>query len=133
VIRFRPAIAEDRPFIRSGFSASLRMSRDVPLIAMSDWADIMHPVIDRVLDRVSAIVAHGEVLQGFIAFEPGYVVYIYVAQPFRRNGIARGLFDAAGIDPGSRFDYACRTKASWECRHKYPLAEFNPYRIRFAP
>ena len=130
---FRPYTADDRAFILSGWSASLRMTRDVPLIGMDAWADIMRPVIDRVLSRSECIVAEGSVLQGFIAFQqPDYVLYCYVAQPFRGNGIARGLFDAAGIDPSSRFRYACRTKASWECRNKIPSAIYDPFHIRFS-
>lgn len=132
----RPMIAADRQFVISGWSSSLRMSRDVPLIPMSRWADIMHPVIDAALDRQAArtLVAHGEVLHGFICAEPRYVLYVYVAQPFRREGVARALFAAAGIDPGAQFGYACRTRASWELlviHRKCPMATYDPYHARF--
>lgn len=131
---YRYAVPDDRKFILSGWSSSQRMTRDVPLIPMKRWADVWHPIVNQVLDqpRTCAIVAHGAVLQGFIAFQPPlYVLYVYVAQPFRRNGIARGLFAAAGIDPRARFSYACRTKASWECRNKVPFAEYDPFPVRF--
>lgn len=108
------------------------MTRDIPFIAMADWAAVMRPVITKALNRCECIVATGSVLSGFIAFErPDYVLYVYVPQPFRRNGIARGLFAAAGIDPESRFAYAARTKASWELRSRIPLAVYDPYRCRF--
>lgn len=145
----RPAIAADRMFVISGWSASLRMTRDVPLISMADWSSIMHPQIAKVIDRAGAqtIVAEGSVLAGFVCFErdarirdesrrtvvADYVFYIYVAQPFRRRGVARGLFDAAGIDPASRFHYACRTLSSWEVRPKFPAAHYSPYHARFQP
>lgn len=131
-MNFRPAVPDDSAFIVSGWSASLRISRDIPLIPMSDWASIMRPVIRRLLDRASCIVAETSVLCGFIAFEPNYCFYVYVAQPFRRHGLARGLFGAAGIDPASRFGYACRTLASWQCRSKIPLAQYDPFKARFA-
>ena len=130
---YRPYTADDHQFVLSGWSASLRMTRDVQLIGMDDWATLMHPVIKRIIARSECIVAEGSVLQGFIAFQqPDYVLYCYVAQPFRGRGIARGLFRAADIDPSSRFRYACRTKASWECRGKISNAIYDPFHIRFS-
>lgn len=136
MVTFRPALADDRPFIVSGWSASYKRSRDVSFIPDEHYADVMHDVIGRVLERpgVEVIVASGEVLQGFVCFErPDYVVYIYVAQPFRGrdSAVARGLFTAAGIDPAGRFSFAARTKASWALRAKIPLAQYDPMRIRF--
>lgn len=142
-------------FIVSGCSASLRMTRDIPLITMADYASVMHPQIEKMLDRagVQTIVAEGSVLAGFICFErdahiadrdavthrrcsitiADYVFYVYVAKPFRRRGLARELFNAAGIDPGSRFYYACRTLSSWELRGKIPLAHYSPFYARYSP
>jgi hypothetical protein len=145
---FRPSTASDRPFIISGISASLRMTRDIPLISMLDYANIMHAQIAKLLDRtgVQCIVAEGSVLAGFIVFERGaqvvdelglcaadYVFYVYVAQPFRKLGVARGLFAAAGIDPASRFHYACRTLSSYEARGQVPRARYSPFYARFTP
>lgn len=141
--KFRPALPEDESFIVSGWSSSYRMSRDLAFVQMETYADYMHPIIKGVLarPRVQTIVAHGEVLHGFLTFErslyqrPPLVIYVYVAQPYRRGGDARGLFDAAGIDPGQRFEFACRTKMSWELQQlhrKAPLAIYNPYRARYA-
>lgn len=134
----RPMLPADRAFVRSGWSASLRTSRDVQLIPMRLWAVTMHPVIDHALDRPAArtLIAEGEVLQGFVCAEPGYVLYLYVAQPFRRLGLARALLAAADIDPARRFGYACRTRASWELivlHRKAPLAVYDPFRARFDP
>lgn len=132
----RPMEPGDHQFVLSGWSSSLRSSRDVAFIPMSRWAEIMHPVIEYALARPAArtLVAHGEVLQGFVCVEPGYVLYLYVAQPFRRNGIARALLTAAGIDPARPFGYAARTRASWELlvvHGKAPLAVYDPYHARF--
>ena len=147
MILTRPAIADDRAFIVSGWSASYRASRDVALIPMRLYAATYRPVISEHVDRSRVLVAHGEagVLFGFIAYDhtvyvatiddervtlDGYVLYVYVASPFRRRGIARRLFTAAGISPTQRFGYACRTRWSWELRPKIPLAEYEPNRAR---
>lgn len=131
---YRAAIPADRPFIVSGWSSSYRLTRDSN-IPMPLWASLQHQAVKWYLDKpgVECIVAHGEVLRGFIAFErPDLVLYVYVAQPYRRSGIARGLFMAAGIDPASRFAYAHRTLTSWELRSKIPAAYFDSFRARFA-
>ncbi len=147
----RYATADDYPFILSGWSASLRSSRDFAFIEMDQWAALMRPVFERHLQRSLCLVDTGETdesRRGFIVYdaprpgeyvdgprgmEPdrGYVLYVYVAAPFRRWGVARGLFEAAGISLDSRFHYAVRTKASWECKGKIRAAVFNPYRARF--
>ena len=127
----RPMLPADRRFVLSGWSASWRTSRDISFVPMSMWSTFSHPVIEHALDRVSVLVDESEVLRGFIAYEPGYVWYCYVPQPFRYNGIARSLFAAAGIDPSSRFAYACRTLGSWQCRAKIPSAVYDPFKARF--
>lgn len=139
----RPASPDDDAFILSGWSASYRMSRDLPFVQMDAYADFMHPVIRSVLarPRTQTLVEAGEVQHGFISFEPSQlgaptqVHYVYVAKPYRRRGCASDLFHAAGIDPNGPFEYASRTRASWELQvlhKKTPLARFNPLRSRFA-
>lgn len=136
----RPATPADEVFVTSGWSASYRMSRDVAFVQMSDYADHMHKVIAAVLarPRVKVLVSEGEVLRGFLVYEesdignPPLVIYIFVAQPYRKRGIARELFAAANIDPSKPFEYAARTRTSWELSRKTPLARYNPYRARFA-
>lgn len=148
MIATRPIIDADREFVVSGWSSSLRASRDIPLVPMIDYADMFRPIIERLVAMADVVVAHGElgVLMGFIAYDPakytasinrrrlaldGYILYCYVASPFRRRGIARRLFAAAGISPEQRFGYACRTRASWDLRAKIPLAEYEPFRARY--
>jgi GNAT superfamily N-acetyltransferase len=149
IYKYRPARDSDRQFIISGGSSSLRMTRDLPLITMEDYAGIMHGQFAKALvrDGVQTIVAEGSVLAGFITFERGahvidergvlevvdYVYYVYVAKPFRRNGVARELFEAAGIDPMSRFHYAARTKWSWELRNRVPNARYSSLYARYSP
>ena len=147
IFTYRPTQPEDRMFIVSGWSSSYRMSRDCTT-PMAIYAKQKHEEIDCHLkrERVQTLVAEGSVLAGFISFEPrarivdeyglvtaDFVYYVYVAQPFRRRGVARGLFGAAGIDPSTRFHYACRTLGSWELRDKIPLAHHSPYYARYSP
>lgn len=147
MILTRAAVAADRPFITSGWSSSYRLSHDCTT-PMSLYPRQKHEEVHFYLDRAHALVAHGEtgVLFGFIVYDPttyvailggrritldGYVLYVYVATPFRRRGIARQLFAAAGIAPTRRFGYLCRTRQSWELRSKIPLAEHEPHRARY--
>lgn len=66
--------------------------------------------------------------------EKALVHYVYVKNDYRRHGIARGLFAAAGIDPTRPFLYSCRTSmvaklaGLGHLRH----AEWNPAPIRHA-
>lgn len=141
-------VADDRQFVISGWSSSMRTTRDLALIPMRDYADIVHPIINGYLDHreVHTLVEQGDegVLRGFIVFDPrhynadsrswvfeGYVYYLYVAAPFRGWKIAARLVAATGIDPAKRFGYAVRTRSSFEARGKIPLAEYQPHRARF--
>lgn len=140
---YRPALSADELFVVSGWSSSYRMSRDLAFVQMANYAEVMHPIVRSVLARPGAwtLVCEGRVLRGFICYEPAYddraplVNYVYVAQPYRRRGHARGLFAAAGINPDEPFDFACRTKMSWELcvvHGKAQRARFNPMRARYA-
>jgi GNAT superfamily N-acetyltransferase len=147
MILTRPAIADDRAFIVSGWSSSYRASRDCTT-PMSMYAAHKHDEINFYLDHAITLVAHGElgVLMGFITFDPstyvaainrqrvtldGYILYVYVASPFRRRGIANRLFAAAGISPYQRFGYHCRTRWSSDLRSKIPNAKHEPFRARY--
>jgi hypothetical protein len=114
----------------------------------------MHSEIRRIVEQpeVTTLVAYepGELdhlgrpfLYGFITFrltesEP-YVFYVYTKAAFRNGqskgwpkGIASQLFDAAEIDPGEPFAYACRTAYCVRLSHKVPRAEWNPLPARYA-
>lgn len=145
-IAYRPALARDHRFIVSGWSSSFRLSDAAGLIAMDDWAAVMHPQIEKVLARpgCTTIVAHNPNdpdpvadLYGFVALDKRaavpYVFYVYVKHHHRGRGIARGLFAAAGVDPLRSFAFACRTRASMEAEaaDKIPNARWEPLPARF--
>lgn len=144
MIAIRPAHDTDRRFIVSAWSSSFRRSEDAGLIQMEDWADVMHAQIERALDRtdVQALVAYETAaspglfdLYGFIVADlelaPPLVLYVYTKQAYRRSGIARRLFAAAGVDPAMPFHYACRTLFVSELADKIPRAAFRPLLARY--
>lgn len=58
------------------------------------------------------------------------VHYVFTKQPYRRLGIARGLFAAAHVNPTSRWLYSFKTAAVAELRDKIPLAMWSPMTAR---
>lgn len=118
---------------------------------MEDWTDVMVPQITKAIARpgVQVLVAYDPDatdqladLAGFIAFDattaPVYVYYVYVKQAYRcgrgrigAEGIGRGLFRAAGIDPSLPFGYACRTPIVAKISRKIPMARWDPLVARF--
>lgn len=61
------------------------------------------------------------------------VLYVLVKQPYRRTGIARALFAAAGVDPEQPFRYACRTGVLSKLKAKVPHATWEPMVVRYPP
>lgn len=59
------------------------------------------------------------------------VHYVFVKQPYRRMGIARGLFSAAGIDPAKPFRYTCKTAMVRKLAGQIPGSEWAPLIARF--
>lgn len=55
--------------------------------------------------------------------------YVYVKQPYRRLGVAKGLLRAAGI--GERWNYTCRTSVVAELADKIPHARWTHLVARF--
>lgn len=129
----RLAEPADEAFIVSGWSSSYRMSRD-STIPMPLWAETYRPIVRWYLakPRVVTLVHSGELLHGFICFEPKYVHYVYVAAPYRKQGFARELMLAAGIEPNVPFRYSHRTGASAAVRSKIPNGRYDSMSGRFA-
>lgn len=84
-----------------------------------------------------------EVIRGRWTEVPGRVVplvhYVYVKLQYRREkrlgvkeGVATGLFRAAGIDLGSKFAYTAKTSLSAQLQPALaPAADFKPLLARF--
>lgn len=154
-LAFRPALADERRCLCNGrpkdsthcslvvsmWSASYKKSHYAGLIWHEDWADVMHPQIANVIERadLTTIIAYEatdpDFLYGFIAGDMServpVVYYVYVKEPYRKNGIARGLFGALGVDPSKYFVYVCKTGVVSTLAHKMPSARFNNLEARY--
>lgn len=140
MITHRPFEPDDRNFIVNSWVASYRDSDTAGMIQVDDWYAVMIPQVNKVLAKpdVETIVACGQSdtshLYGFICFDradnPPLVYYVFVKSAYRRNGIAKGLFDAAGIRPDSVFHYVCSTPWASRLERKMPLARWMPRRGR---
>jgi hypothetical protein len=146
VIAFRPAEPRDRGFIVSAWATSYQNSLYAGFISFDSWHRVMRPEVIATLDRpaVRAVVAYetenpdpASDLYGFLVAEPGTkptptVFYVYVKYAFRRSGIARRLFEAAGIDVRSNFLYVCKTDEVDEIVEagKIPRARWCPLPAR---
>lgn len=147
---YRPADlapdSDERTFVVSTWCSSYKSSHFAGLIASEDWPAIMHAQVGKLLDRpgTRALVAcePGGFLYGFIAGDTSrrlpIVYYVYVKDPFREAGYARGLFAAIGVDPAQPFLYTCRTSIVSRIgdqhpggKNKIPHAKFTPAAARY--
>lgn len=133
--------SDERAFVTSTWSSSYKGSHFAGLIASEDWAAIMHAQLGKLLDRpgTRTLVA-GEpdgFLYGFIAGDTTrrlpIVYYVYVKDPFRELGYARGLFAALGVDPEQPFIYTCRTAIVSRIADKLPGGANKIPHATFAP
>lgn len=132
-----------RNFVLSGWSSSLKHSRDAGMITSEDWIAVMHAQITKIVARPECrvLLARGadepDVFGGFIAGEPSerVVYYCFVKGHYRRGGLARALFAALEIDPAGRFAYPCTTSILDDprtlLRNKIPLARRDPSVARY--
>lgn len=67
-----------------------------------------------------------------VATEP-LVLYVFTKQAYRRSGVARGLFVAAGVDPRLPFLYAAKTAIVGALADQIPLARWDPMIVRYPP
>jgi GNAT superfamily N-acetyltransferase len=153
-LAFRDAASEaDRKFVISSWLDATRTSHDESLIAVDDWYPTMWPQREKMIARpdMRTIVAYEksdpDFLYGWIVADPteqrvpgrdgsvswwpAAVVYVLVKQNYRREGIARRLFDAVGIDPAGPFLFASRPPPASRLASKVPLARYNPLVVRF--
>jgi hypothetical protein len=142
-VAFRSAELDDAPFIVSSWSRAFKGSNSAGMIADEDWATVMHPQIQKVLARpgARAIVAYEKTdptfIYGFVAGDTDervpVVFFAYVKEPYRRTGVARGLFAALGVDPLTRFRYVCWTPVVAELLQtgKFPRTKHDPHFARY--
>lgn len=154
-LAYRPAEGRDLPLILDAWLSSFRTSNSAGIIAMKRWKPVMTPELLDILARrgVEAWVAYhpeadmGSDLYGFLIAEKDVsemtprglvktdqplVHYVYVRLPYRRNGVARGLFRAAGVDPSKPFLYTFKTPTVANLSKKIPCASWRPLIARFS-
>lgn len=153
-IGFRTAAsADDMTFVLSSWLDASRTSYSAGLIAMADWYTIMWKQYEKAMCRpdMRTVVAYEKTdpgfLYGFIVADPteqcvpqknggvhywpALVLFVFVKQNYRREGIARRLFEAVGVDSARPFVYSCNTVTASRLANKVPLAKFDPLVARF--
>jgi len=143
----------DRRFVVDAWVSTYRDAFTAGMIQVEDWYAIMIPQIAKVLTKpdvrtVVATVAGATDriadLTGFIVADtdedPPLVYYVFAKEHYRRGGrgrlwggpgIARGLFEAIGVDPARPFNYVCSTPMCRTLERKIPLARWRPLHGRF--
>jgi hypothetical protein len=140
---YRPADlapdSDERAFVISTWASSYKHSHYAGLISAEDWAPVMHAQLGKLLDRPTtrAIVAcappaflYGHIV-GDTASAMPVIHYVYVKDPFREAGYARGLFGALGVNPARPFLYTCRTSMAARLADKIPFARLTPAAARY--
>ncbi|HZJ68274.1 MAG TPA: hypothetical protein VFD36_32455 [Kofleriaceae bacterium] len=156
IVAFRPADLDqpaERHLIVDAWCGSYRDAFTAGLIQVEDWYAIMIPQLSKVLDkpdvRTMVAVSSGATdrvadVLGFMVADtaeaPPLVYYVFTKEHYRRAGrgrvwggpgIARGLFNAMGIDPGQPFNYVCSTPLVRTLERKIPMARWRPLLGRF--
>lgn len=109
----RPARAADEAFLYSSFLRAFRESDQSEGIKNTEYFQTFKAQFGLVLRNFTVIVAHPEgeedEIAGWIAFKGPVVAYVYTKKsPWRRTGVARVLWNAAGIGIECRALYASR-------------------------
>lgn len=153
-LAFRPPASEDDwKFVVESMLESQRTSYSAGLVPIAQWFDVMRPVFRGLLERdgmrvlVAAEATDMTFLYGWIAADPSdqrleerdgsvrwwpaLVLYVFVKSYYRKHGIGRALFKAAGVDLAKPFLFAANTQAASRLSAKAPSARFNPLAVRF--
>lgn len=155
-VAFRKMEPGDRRFVLDSWATSYRLSYQAGPIAVEDWFTVINPQLSKVLDRpgVTTTVAYDPdadaavELDGFITadltgfqqadgsgrlrwHDQPYVFYCFVKKDYRRRGIARALFRAAGIDLSKPFTFYCKTPVLSQLERQIQMGRFNPLPGRF--
>ncbi len=127
----RSAVGDDLPFIYGTWAQSYRYDS---LIGKGCRNSIFFPeynkVIDYILDQddTQVLVAHlpaePNVILGYFVCQPSVIHYVYVKEAFRKEGIAKSLFQASG---GQGVYYTHRTKALVPLVLSIEALNYNPF------
>jgi hypothetical protein len=154
-LAFRPASPDERrcscpgrpedsrgcsPIV-SMWSSTYRESHYAGIIWHEDYAAIMHAQIPKLIEKQSRTVIVAvdkddpEFIYGFICGDttgPTPVIdYVCVKEPYRKEGIARALFDELGVSPSERFVFSCKTRIVTQLASKIPGARYDNIQARY--
>ncbi len=145
MIAFRPVAPFDMKLVLDAWVSSFRTSHTAGMLSpsryrLAQWAQCEEIIA---MPNTRTIVAyetddddHIADLYGFICVDlagsPPIAWYVYTKEAFRRMGIARKLFAAAGINPDLPFVYGYKTAIVAELRdlRKIQMARFTPTPLR---
>lgn len=142
-VAYRLARESDQAFLMDSWLRSCKHSRFIGPIPMDEYAACMSRWVTAILKRpgVEVLIAcnpeDDDQIFGFICHEQGFrlplVHFTYVKQPFRKFGIARGLFGAAKIDLNRAFQFTFQSRDMdlAQRRGKFPAAKWTPLYARF--
>jgi hypothetical protein len=132
-IQIRAGRDDERPLVFQSFIREYRRSpyaKDVP-------AEVLMVMLTRLLEAWGFTVAvepdADEVLGFIVAQAPNRVGWLQVKRPYRRNGVARALITATGIERGdvlTPFFLPGKTDSGTRIDR---LASSHGYEIRFRP
>jgi GNAT superfamily N-acetyltransferase len=153
-LAFRPALTEpDTTFVVSSWLDASRTSYSAGLVQMEDWYPLMWSQYVKATQRrdMRTVVAYEatdpsflygfmvadpteqriEERDGSVRWWPALVLFVFVKQNYRREGIARALFNEVGVNPAKPFLFGCNTKQATRLSAKVPGARFHPLVARF--
>lgn len=147
MISVRDMLPSDRKCVIDNIVDSYRLSHSAGLIQMNTWRDVMEHQADLLISRPGAVVKvafettappeldiYGWAAAEFHEGELPLVLYVYVKQNYREEGIARMLLGRLGIDPKKdSFYFGAKTGivARLTALGKLPFARFRTHRVRF--
>lgn len=98
-VKLRDTTIDDVPFITSSWLLSYRNSGNTRVIPNDLYFKHQDNLIKTLLATKQSLVVCMEDdpthILGYIVFEPSIIHYLYIKQPFRMNGFARSLIQAA--------------------------------------
>lgn len=135
---------EDLRFVVATWASSYKSAHTAGIISSEDWSSIMHIQLNKLIARpgVRTIVAYDpaspDFLFGHICGETRpelglpVIHYLYVKSPHRREGHARGLCEALGVNIRRPFAFSCRTAivSHLVSVGKLPRSRFRPEMAR---
>lgn len=133
LMQLRDAEASDISFIYDSFMKSYKADGPLGKITTKRVFFQEFPqVIDRILStskvQIMCLSEEPKIIVGYIIFQPQLIHYIFVKEPFRRNGIAKTLKSHA-LGLNDSFTYTHITHHVKKLLTKYPDALFNPFKL----